>query len=619
MKQILWFTAVLMALTVAAGATEFHVAPAGNDANTGTREAPWRTIQRAAEQAEPGDVITVHAGVYREWVHPPRGGTSDQQRITYQAAPGEKVVITGSEVLDHWVWVTNDTWRATVPKAVFGTFNPYAELIHGDWFDPKGRLHHPGAVYLNGDWLSEAATLEATLAPAGPSPFWFGQVGEPATTIWAQFKGVNPNAEAVEINVRQTVFTPETTGINYLTVRGFDLRNAATPWTPPSAGQLGIISAYWCKGWIIEDNEVAYARCCGIALGKYSDAFDNSNGKGAADPYTDCVRRALNHGWDQQTVGSHLVRHNRIHHCGQTGIVGSLGCAFSTVTDNEIYDIHLGQSFGGAEMAGIKFHGAIDAVISGNHIYRCGPVAGIWLDWMAQGAQVTGNLLHDNNGGVGDIFCEMQHGPLLLANNLLLSKHAFRLNAQGMAFAHNFIAGGMVNMRGDRRTTPFQRPHATEIAGLLADAATNDSGDDRFYNNLLVAPGGLQAMNQSAWPCFEAGNVFAGGAPAGKFGQEATGKPDNAAGMQLERKSDGWYLTLTEDQAWRREAGCPLVTTALLGRARVSGGAYENRDGTPVRIHTDYFGHERNETNVFPGPFEISTSGVQTFKVWPRR
>ena len=313
--------------------------------------------------------------------------------------------------------------------------------------------------------------------------------------------------------------------------------------------------------------------------------------------------------------------------CGQTvdaegrrGYVLTLsGCAFSTVTDNEIYDIHLGQSFGGAEMAGIKFHGAIDAVISGNHIYRCGPVAGIWLDWMAQGAQVTGNLLHDNNGGVGDIFCEMQHGPLLLANNLLLSKHAFRLNAQGMAFAHNFIAGGMVNMRGDRRTTPFQRPHATEIAGLLADAATNDSGDDRFYNNLLVAPGGLQAMNQSAWPCFEAGNVFAGGAPAGKFGQEATGKPDNAAGMQLERKSDGWYLTLTEDQAWRREAGCPLVTTALLGRARVSGGAYENRDGTPVRIHTDYFGHERNETNVFPGPFEISTSGVQTFKVWPRR
>ena len=74
-------------------------------------------------------------------------------------------------------------------------------------------------------------------------------------------------------------------------------------------------------------------------------------------------------------------------------------------------------------MAGIKFHGAIDVVISRNHIYRCGDVAGIWLDWMAQGAQVTGNLMHDNRGA-GDIFCEMQHGPMLVANNLFpLARH----------------------------------------------------------------------------------------------------------------------------------------------------------------------------------------------------
>ena len=64
-------------------------------------------------------------------------------------------------------------------------------------------------------------------------------------------------------------------------MRGFDLRNAATPWAPPSAGQIGVISAYWCKGWIIEDNEICYSRCCGIALGKYSDVFDNSNAQGA--------------------------------------------------------------------------------------------------------------------------------------------------------------------------------------------------------------------------------------------------------------------------------------------------------------------------------------------------
>ena len=45
----------------------------------------------------------------------------------------------------------------------------------------------------------------------------------------------------------------------------------------------------------------------------------------------------------------------------------------------------------GAEMAGIKFHGAIDVEISRNHIYRT--CRGLWLDWMAQGTRVSGKPL----------------------------------------------------------------------------------------------------------------------------------------------------------------------------------------------------------------------------------
>jgi hypothetical protein len=69
-------------------AAEFHVAVGGDDVNPGTPGAPLRTIQRAADLAQPGDVVTVHAGVYRERVNPPRGGESDAKRIVYQAAPG---------------------------------------------------------------------------------------------------------------------------------------------------------------------------------------------------------------------------------------------------------------------------------------------------------------------------------------------------------------------------------------------------------------------------------------------------------------------------------------------------------------------------------------------------
>ena len=76
---------LLLVLAIAAGrprcgsATELHVAVSGKDANPGTKAAPLRTIQHAAELAQPGDVVTVHEGVYREQVKPPRGGSSNRQ------------------------------------------------------------------------------------------------------------------------------------------------------------------------------------------------------------------------------------------------------------------------------------------------------------------------------------------------------------------------------------------------------------------------------------------------------------------------------------------------------------------------------------------------------------
>ena len=98
----------------------------------------------------------MHEGLYRERVNPPRGGASDGKRIVYQAAAGEKVVITGSEAVKGWKKVDGDTWKVTIPNKFFGRFNPYGDLIHGDWFDSHGRQHHTGCVYLSGDWFIEA-------------------------------------------------------------------------------------------------------------------------------------------------------------------------------------------------------------------------------------------------------------------------------------------------------------------------------------------------------------------------------------------------------------------------------------------------------------------------------
>ena len=55
-----------LALSINIYAKEYHVTKTGNNANSGTLESPLLTIQAAANPAQTGDVITVHAGIYRE-------------------------------------------------------------------------------------------------------------------------------------------------------------------------------------------------------------------------------------------------------------------------------------------------------------------------------------------------------------------------------------------------------------------------------------------------------------------------------------------------------------------------------------------------------------------------
>ena len=519
------------------------------------RQSRFRTIQQAADLAQPGDVITVHKGVYRERISPPRGGESDRKRIVYQAAPGGKVEIKGSEVVTNWVKVQEDVWKATLPNAFFGSFNPYSDLIHGDWFNPEGRKHHTGAVYLNSEWLTEAATLNEVLKPAATTPLWFAEVDKENTTIWAQFKGVNPSEQLVEINVRQTVFYPEKTGINYITVRGFTMEDAATPWAPPTAGQIGLIGTHWSKGWIIESNLISYSTCSGIALGKYGDQWDNTSAD-TAGGYVKTIERALANGWSKENIGHNIVRDNTISHCEQAGIVGSLGAVFSTVTGNTLHDIHVRGLFSGAEMAGIKFHAAIDVNISRNHVYRT--CLGLWLDWMAQGTRVSQNLFHDNGE---DVFVEVDHGPFLMDNNLFLSPVSLRSRSQGGAYVHNLFAGAINTIPFDGRQTPFLKAHSTALAGFH----DNPRGDDRYYNNLFAGRGDLSQYDDAPLPVWMDGNVFLQGAKPSRHETGPLVKPEFAPALKLVQEAGGCHLEMKYDPAWNTGRTREIVTHQTAG------------------------------------------------------
>lgn len=629
---------LVLTFLVSAGisAKEYHVSVKGNDGDNGSVSKPFRTINQAARVAMPGDVILVHSGIYREQITPPRGGNSDTERIVYEAAPGEKVEIKGSEIIKDWKKLEYDTWMVKIPNTFFGKFNPYFDTIHGDWFSPQpaNRKYHTGAVYLNGDWLMEAALKEEVMRAADEkNPLWWTEVDSATTTIWAQFKHADPNKETVEINVRQTVFYPDRPFINFITIRGFVMQHAATNWAPPTAGQMGLIGTHWSRGWVIENNVVQYSKCVGIALGKYGDEWDNNQTE-SAEGYNGTIRRALAFGWNKGTIGGHMVRNNTVAYCEQAGIVGSMGCSFSTVQGNTIHDIHIRRLFSGAEMAGIKFHGAVDVQIMNNHIYRT--CLGIWLDWMAQGAQIKNNLMHNNSM---DIFLEVNHGPMLVSNNILLSGTSLLMNSSGAAFVHNIFGGKMDVIAYDSRLTPYHKAHSTYVEALH----DNPGGDMRFINNIFVNGGNASQYSKSLLPVVFDGNVYTKGSvritdanEGQKFGEmnqsaqeqikkykEQAATETNAlvddefdASLHLIQEDKDVYLEIALDKNWLKAQKRDLVTSELLGKVIISDLPFSNTDGSKMVIDTDYFGKKRNTQNPSPGPIEIMASGKQKIKVW---
>jgi hypothetical protein len=616
-----------MIASIAGYAREYHVSVKGDDAGTGAESAPFRTIGRAALAAFPGDVITVHAGVYREWINPPRGGESDGRRIVYRAAPGERAEIKGSEPVRNWQKEKDGVWKAVLPNTFFGDYNPYVDLVQGDWFYGHGHKHHTGEVFLNNRSLYEKDSIDRVwhpeadpkaTDPEGATYTWYCETDGEHTTIWANFHRFDPNRELVEISVRRTCFYPEKPGIDYLTLSGFHISQAATQWAAPTAEQVGMVATHWNKGWIIENNVISHAKCSGITLGKERgtghNVWLNDRSIDGSLHYIEVTFRTLRNGWSRERIGSHTVRNNEIFACEQTGICGSMGAAFSLVENNYIHDIWTKRQFSGAEIAGIKFHAAIDTRIRGNRIHRVG--RGIWLDWMAQGTRVSKNLLYGND--IEDLYCEVDHGPYLIDNNLFASARNVNDVSQGGAYVHNLFTGHFLVLPEKTRYTPYHLPHSTDIAGL----SIIQSGDDRFYNNLFLPvrpdekqepPLGLVAYSHTKYPSFADGNVYYN--KAQPFEQEANrvALPDFDPQFGIEEIGKEVYVSFVLQGL--SGLATERVTTERLGKAKLPKQAYEQPDGTPIVIDTDYGGYARAQ-HPAPGPFEQVKDGPVRLKVW---
>ncbi len=624
------FTFCFLFLGVNAFSTTWHVSPDGSDTHDGSEDNPFATISKAASLAIAGDTVLIHEGVYRERVSPENGGISPLKRITYKAVPGDEVWLKGSEVVEGWKAEKGNVWAVEIPNEFFGDFNPFDINVYGDWLR-DGKELHLGEVYIDGNTLIERFKEEDLIANSNS---WIVAVDDEKTVIRANFGGKDPNESLVEINVRPTCFFPKTTGINYITVQGLKIAQAATQWSPPTGEQIGIIGPNWSKGWVIEDCEVSQSKCVGICLGKsrasghnmwslYRRKFGYS--KCGFNREIEAIFKAYDLGWNKTNIGSHLIQNNKIFDCGQAGIVGHMGAAFSVIRNNEIYDINRNPQMSGAETAGIKLHAPIDTRLEHNIIINT--TMGMWLDWQAQGTHVVGNVIAQSDKQ--DMFFEVTHGPTLVYNNILLSELGFLVKAQGIAFFNNLLTGNVRAGASVERYTPYHYPHSTKIMGLF----NNPGGDVRFYNNLFLAnsekaSNGLSSYNKYPafseslteqlkgtptylkfmFPIWTGGNVyFADTSPWDKgtnFLQVSA-----EASAELKKKEDGYYLTLSLDGDVVKEAETLSIHTEMLGQTFISEAVFENPDGTSFLLDEDFFGNARDTGSPTAGPFEMTDPG----------
>lgn len=90
----------------------YYVAVNGDDANDGgTLQCPFRTIGRAAQAMEAGDVCFIREGVYRETVAPVRNGREDAP-IRFEAYGNERVVVSGCDEVTEWTQHDGAVYKA---------------------------------------------------------------------------------------------------------------------------------------------------------------------------------------------------------------------------------------------------------------------------------------------------------------------------------------------------------------------------------------------------------------------------------------------------------------------------------------------------------------------------
>lgn len=181
--------------------------PNASDTADGSADHPLRTINAAAQLAQPGDVITVGAGIYHEWVSPARGGIS-KACILYRSVPVHAAIVRGTDVLDaQWQPVPDAlvVFMAPLPQKAFIFGNPSVRPPAPAKNKPEWVGKCDALVFLNDQLLKQVATREQLIQTPGS---WLSSTDGQQLLVHLRGNTV-PAPGAIEITTRDRIFAQQ--------------------------------------------------------------------------------------------------------------------------------------------------------------------------------------------------------------------------------------------------------------------------------------------------------------------------------------------------------------------------------------------------------------------------
>jgi len=412
-----------------------------SDDNDGSAEKPFKTINKAASVAEPGDRILIKEGVYYETIRDVNGGTDPQHMIMFE---GEgNVVITGAiewnvqfkpseglrEVMPHGErdLFTRDESKfyANNGAKVYMGKIPADAVAEADGVNPFSIINMP-TIYFGGSDTPPNLIQEGSLNVFNPDPqlmkrgllFCDGermeQVVRPSElwekdgTYWVDESGryihfrlkndASPEGHKLELAMREQGFAPDESGLGYIYLKNLTFEKFSNSFPAP---QRGAISTNCGHHFIIDGCTVKDVNSIGLDMGFISHYYLH-----------DGIR------------GYHIVRNSKFINCGISGI-----SALPTRGEYLKGMLIENNYFSGNcwhdtepiwECAAIKNHYTEDSLYRNNIIVDTYYGAGIWLDKAIKNTRVCNNIIIGVEHSVfGGILIEATYDKNLVDHNFI--------------------------------------------------------------------------------------------------------------------------------------------------------------------------------------------------------